>query len=164
VTGTATTPAATLELEVFTRLLRAHASLRRRLEARLLAEHRLTINDYETLLHLAREPVGRLRRVDLAQRLLLTPSGVTRLLDGLEAAGHVCKRPCADDLRVSYAELTRTGRACLDEAAAAHVTAVRELVGERLDPDELAALSSLLSRLPGAGDATGEHCLPACDR
>jgi DNA-binding MarR family transcriptional regulator len=155
--GAATTP---VELEVFARLLRAHASLRRRLEARLLAEHGLTINDYETLLHLSHEPEGRMRRVDLAGRLVLTASGVTRLLDGLEADGYVCKSPCPSDLRVTYAELTPAGRACLDAAADSHVDAVRELVGERLDAGELASLSSLLARLPGGADGAGEHCLP----
>jgi DNA-binding MarR family transcriptional regulator len=141
-------------------LLRAHASLRRALEARLLTEHGLTINDYETLLHLSREPDGQLRRVDLADRLLLTPSGVTRLLDGLEAHELVDKRPCKHDARVTYAVLTDAGRQRLEEAAATQIDGIRALVGTRLEEGELASLAELLGRLPGVGPESGEACLP----
>jgi DNA-binding MarR family transcriptional regulator len=147
-------------LDVFARLLRAHASVTRALETRLLAEHGLTINDYETLLHLSREPEGRLRRVDLAKRLVLTPSGVTRLLDGLQAAGYVEKGTCDSDARVTYAVLTSEGTRKLEEAAACHIESVRELFGEHLDDEALTQLSELLGRLPGVGDYDGETCLP----
>ena len=76
-------------VSVFSRLLRAHSSLSRELCARLVTEHGLTINDYEALLHLSHAEEGSMRRVDLAERLMLTPSGVTRLLDGLERDGWV---------------------------------------------------------------------------
>jgi DNA-binding MarR family transcriptional regulator len=150
----------TPELTVFARLLRAHAALRRALEARLLTEHGLTVNDYETLLHLSREPEGMLRRVDLAERLTLTPSGVTRLLDGLESHGLVDKRPCSTDARVTYAVLTEEGRLRLEEAAATQIDGISSLVGTRLDEDELAALAELLGRLPGVGPESAEACLP----
>ena len=83
------------------------------MSAQLVAEHGLTINDYECLLHLAQADEGRMRRIDLAERLILTPSGVTRLLDGLEQAGWVERASCASDRRVAYAVLTDTGRAKL---------------------------------------------------
>ena len=70
-------------------LLRAHAATTRELSALLVAEHGLTLNDFECLLHLARAEDRRMRRVDLAAQLILTASGVTRLLDGLEAARFV---------------------------------------------------------------------------
>src|SRR5207245_5396447 len=73
-------------LDSWIRLIRGHASVTRAISAQLVAEHGLTINDYEALLHLARAEDGRMRRVDLAERLILTASGVTRLRDGLEAA------------------------------------------------------------------------------
>jgi len=76
------------------------------MNAELLAEHGLTINDFEALLHLSRAEEGRMRRVDLAEGLLLTASGVTRLLDGLEAAGYVERAACASDRRVVYAVIT----------------------------------------------------------
>ena len=148
------------ELTVFARLLRAHASLRRTLGTRLLADHSLTINDFETLLHLSREPDGRMRRVDLAERLQLTPSGVTRLLDGLLDCGLVERGSCDSDARVVYAVITAEGRRRLETAASGHQVAVRELLGSALTETELETLGSLLSRLPGAGEASGEQCLP----
>ena len=137
-------------ITTWVRLLRAHASATRELSAKLLAEHGLTINDYEALLHLSRADKGALRRVDLAGELVLTPSGVTRLLDGLEQAGLVCKGTCESDARVTYAVLTDAGRAKLEQASCSHVAAVSQLFGERFDDDELVSLASLLGRLPGA--------------
>ena len=86
--------------------LRSHAALTRELNAQLVAEHGLTLNDYEVLLHLSRAEERSLRRVDLAQQVLLTASGITRLLDGLERSGWVEKRACESDARVTYARLT----------------------------------------------------------
>ena len=73
----------------FVALVRAHSSATRQLSAQLTADHGLTISDYEVLLRLARAPDRRLRRVDLAEQVLLTASGITRLLDGLERSGLV---------------------------------------------------------------------------
>jgi DNA-binding MarR family transcriptional regulator len=131
------------------RLLRAYAATTRTLSAELVADHGLTINDYEALLRLARAEGGRLRRVDLSQELLLTASGVTRLLDGLERAGYVEKGHCSSDARVTYAVLTDAGRAKLDEASCSHVAAIDELFGSCLSGAELDQLAGLLERLPG---------------
>ena len=122
----------------------------RSLSAELLNEHGLTINDYEALLRLSRAEGGRMRRVDLAGSLLLTASGVTRLLDGLEAAGLVERAACASDRRVTYAVLTDHGRERLEAATESHRAAVRELFETRFDDDELGQLTTLLGRLPGA--------------
>jgi DNA-binding MarR family transcriptional regulator len=143
---------------VFARLLRAHGTLTRELEARLVAEHGLTIHDFETLLHLSREADARLRRVDLAGRLALTPSGVTRLLDGLTSAGLVEKASCPSDARVSYAVLTEAGRALFAAAVETNERTCRELIGRHLSPVELTQLSSLLGRLPSVGDVDGSAC------
>jgi DNA-binding MarR family transcriptional regulator len=150
----------TRAIDAWVGLLRAHASATRALNARLVAEHGLTINDYEALLHLSRADENALRRVDLAERLLLTASGVTRLLDGLERAGYVEKGSCASDARVTYAVLTDTGRAKLEQASSGHVAAIRELFEQRFAARELEALADLLRRLPGAADADGETCEP----
>src|SRR4051812_33062282 len=91
-----------LSLDVWSRLLRGHAGVTRELSASLQAEHGLTINDYEALLLLSKAEEQSLRRIDLAERLVLTASGVTRLLDGLERAGWVAKRSCPSDARVTY--------------------------------------------------------------
>lgn len=143
---------------MFARLLRAHGTLTRELEARLVAEHGLTIHDFETLLHLSREADARLRRVDLADRLALTPSGVTRLLDGLTSAGLVEKASCPSDARVSYAVLTEAGRDLFAAAVETNDRTCRELIGRHLSPVELAQLSSLLGRLPSVGDVDGSAC------
>ena len=137
-------------------LLRGHAATTRCLSADLVATHGLTINDFEALLHIARADDGMLRRVDLAKRLLLTASGVTRLLDGLERAGYVEKGTCPTDARVTYAVLTDAGRAKLDEAARDHFAAIRELFEARFTAAELEQLAELLGRL--GGDA-GAACL-----
>jgi DNA-binding MarR family transcriptional regulator len=145
-------------LDAWARLLRGHAAITRALSAELEAEHCLTINDYEALFLLSRAEEGRLRRVDLAERLLLTASGVTRLLDGLERAGLVERGFCASDRRVTYAVLTAAGRARLEEASASHLAGVRAFLEERFSGDELDQLAELLGRLPEAAGATGEDC------
>jgi DNA-binding MarR family transcriptional regulator len=135
-------------VEAFVSFLRAHSAITRQLDRELVQEHGLTINDYEVLLHLSRAEGGRLRRVDLAGRVLLTPSGITRLLDGLERAGLVCKAACASDARVVYAELTDEGSRRLEAASQSHLASVRKLFGGRFSEDELETLASLLARLP----------------
>lgn len=141
----------------FVGLLRGHTALTRGLSARLLADHGLTLNDYEVLLHLSRAPDHRLRRVDLVERLLLTPSGITRLLDGLEAAGLVDKATCETDARVTYAVLTDEGYEKLREASRTHLADV-DAAFARFGEDELETLASLLGRL--TDDGVDESCEP----
>ncbi len=130
----------------------------RAMSAQLVAQHGLTINDYEALLHLARAEDGRMRRVDLAELLILTASGVTRLLDGLEVAGLVERASCASDRRVTYAVLTDAGRTKLRQASKSHVADIRAYFEGRFSSEELTQLAGLLGRLPGAADAAGEDC------
>ena len=137
-----------IELEAWINFLRAHAAVTRQFNAELLATHDLTINDFDVLAQLSRAPEQALKRVDLAERVLLTPSGITRLLKGLEEAGYVSNRPCAEDARVTYAVLTPKGKRKLEQARKTHVASVRALFSERFDKDELEALASLLERLP----------------
>ena len=94
-----TPPQASPALRAWAELLRGHAATTRILSGEL-QEHGLTINDFEALFLLSQAEGGRMRRVDLARRLLLTPSGVTRLLERLEAAGLVERAECSVDLRV----------------------------------------------------------------
>jgi DNA-binding MarR family transcriptional regulator len=148
----------TTVMDAWVRLLRGHAAVKRELSAQLVADHGLTINDYECLLHLSRADELGLRRVDLAELLLLTASGVTRLLDGLERAGYVAKRSCNSDARVTYAVLTDAGLQKLREAGCDHVASIRTLFEERFSPEELVSLADLLGRLPGADAAVGESC------
>ena len=145
-------------IEAFVRLVRGHSAVTRALNAQLVTDHGLTINDYEALLHLARAEDRRMRRVDLAERLILTASGVTRLLDGLEEAGYVDRASCASDRRVTYAVLTESGLAKLREASKSHVADIREIFETRFNAKELDQLVALLDRLPLAADAAGETC------
>jgi DNA-binding MarR family transcriptional regulator len=140
-------PQAPAALEVWHGLLHGHAVARRRLAAQLQEHHGLTVSEYEALLLLSRAPRGLLRRVDIAEGLLLTASGVTRLLDGLEEAGLVEKATCDADARVTYAVLTDAGRARLDQASCSHSASVRALFEERFEPEELDQLAALLKRL-----------------
>ena len=149
--------AARADLLSWTRFLRGHAALTRGMNARLLADHGLTLNDYEVLLHLSRAPEHSLRRVDLVERLLLTPSGITRLLEGLERSGLVARRACEHDARVTYAVLTRVGYEKLREAAKTHLEDIREAFSSRFSKDELELLASLLGRLSEEDD---ESCEP----
>jgi DNA-binding MarR family transcriptional regulator len=145
-------------LDSWIRLIRGHASVTRTISAQLVAQHGLTINDYEALLHLAKADGGRMRRVDLAERLILTASGVTRLLDGLETAGFVERASCDSDRRVAYAVLTETGRTKLREASESHIADVRTFFEARYSAKELERLAALLGRLPEAGLAVAEDC------
>lgn len=137
-----------IELEAWINFLRAHAAVTRQFNAELLATHGLTINDFDVLAQLSFAPELALKRVDLAERVLLTPSGITRLLKGLEQAGYVGNRDCDEDARVTYAVLTPKGQKKLDEARKTHLASVRALFSERFEKDELQSLASLLERLP----------------
>ena len=139
--------------------MRAHSALSRELSARLVTDHGLTINDYEALLHLSHSENRSLRRVDLAERLMLTPSGVTRLLDGLERDGWVKKGHCESDARVTYAVLTDEGSERLESAGRTHIAQISEIFEERFSAAELETLADLLGRLPSAG-GDGESCSP----
>jgi len=149
----------TPEVQAWAKLLRAHAALTRRFSADLQATHGLTLNAYEVLLHLAHAPERRMRRVDLAGSVLLTASGITRLLDGLERAGYVDRAADENDARVTYAVLTDEGYEKLRDAAPTHVGGIRELFGDRFSRDELEALAELLDRLP-SDPVADETCEP----
>lgn len=151
-----TRPSATLA--VWVGLLRLHAGATRQVSAELVGEHGLTLNDFEVLLQLSRADGGRLRRVDLVDRVLLTPSGITRLLEGLEQAGLVERVECPSDRRVVWAVLTPAGRERVDAASESHAVAVRTLFEDRLEEDELATLAALLERLTSVEGTDAHSC------
>ncbi len=132
--------------------MRAYATTRRELRTQLHEQHGLTLNDYEALYVLSQVDGRRMKRVDLAQRLVLTPSGITRLLEGLEATGLVEKVACETDLRISYAQLTEAGAEKLEQASCGHSGSLRTVFHDSLDGDELETLAELLGKLPGALD------------
>ena len=138
------------------RFLRAHAALTRELSSRLEAVHELTLSDFDVLVQLYYADGRRMRRIDLARSVLLTASGITRLLDGLESAGLVAKDRCDSDARVTYAVLTKAGVKKIEEARDSHLADIEELFGSRFSPEEREQLAELLGRLPLAH--TAEAC------
>ena len=138
------------------RFLRAHAALTRELSSRLEAVHELTLSDFDVLIQLYYADGQRMRRIDLARSVLLTASGITRLLDGLESCGLVGKERCVSDARVTYAVLTKAGVKKIEEARESHVADIEELFGSRFSPQEREQLAELLGRLPLAH--TAEAC------
>lgn len=143
-------------VEAFIGLVRAHASVTRELSGQLLDDHGLTLSDFEALLRLSRAEGGMMRRVDLAREILLTPSGVTRLLEGLERAGYVEKKTCESDARVTYAALTAAGRSKLKAASRTHMAQIDALFSASYSSAELAKLRELLERFGGRADP--EEC------
>ena len=139
------------------RFLRAHSALTRELSSRLEAVHELTLSDFDVLVQLYYAEGRRMRRIDLARSVLLTASGITRLLDGLESAGLVGKERCESDARVTYAVLTSAGVRKIEEARESHLADVEELFGSRFSPQEREHLAELLGRLPLA------HTAKACE-
>lgn len=112
-----------------------------------LAQHGLTIGDYEVLVWLSEAEHSRMRMCDLAVRLQLSPSGLTRRLDGLVKAGWVERASCDSDRRVMWAVLTESGWDKMREAAPTHVAGVRRLVLEPLGPEGVRQLGELFGRI-----------------
>jgi len=138
-----------LEMRAWRSLLCAHAKLLARLDAELQATQRMSVADYGVLVALSEAPDNRLRMSELAEQLNLSPSGLTRRLDGLVAGGLVCRVRCTKDRRGSYAVLTDDGRARLKEAAPDHVAQVRRHFVSKLSRAQLGALAHALQLVAG---------------
>ena len=134
-------------VEAWIKLIRGQSAAVKAVNAQLVADHGLTVNDFECMLLLARAEERQMRRVDLAEQLILTASGITRLLNGLEQEGWVDRAACASDRRVTYAVLTDEGLAKLREASKTHVADLRAFFEARYTSEELEQLAGLLGRL-----------------
>src|SRR5213083_545262 len=132
------------EIRTWIRFLATHSAITRELEARLMGAHGLTLSDYDVLVQLARAPEHRLRNIELAKAVVLTRSGVTRLVDGLEKDGLVRRASCTEDKRGTFVGITPEGLARLRSAASTHLDAVRELFVERLGQEGRAEMDALL--------------------
>jgi DNA-binding MarR family transcriptional regulator len=124
-----------------------------------LAPHGLTMGDYEVLVHLSEAPDRNLRMCDLARRLRLSPSGLTRRLDGLVRGGLVRREASEQDRRVMLATLTPKGVEVLTRAAPDHVAGVRRHFLDHLDRDEIRALATLFGKVRAGLDG---ECASAC--
>jgi DNA-binding MarR family transcriptional regulator len=148
VSGTAGAgPLTDSQLSVWRSFLRAHATLVRRLEADLVAEQSLPLASYDVLVQLVEAPEHRLRMTDLADRVLLSRSGLTRLVDRLERDGLVAREACASDARGLFAVLTDAGYERLRKAATTHLRGVHDYAVGRLTVGELDALGRALDKL-----------------
>jgi DNA-binding MarR family transcriptional regulator len=145
-------------LEAWQRMLRAHCVMLRVLDAELQAEHGLTISDYDVLVSLRSAEDGHLRMSDLSRRTMLTRSGMTRLVQGLERDGFVERLACPTDARVSWVKLTAGGRERLEAARRTHHAGIRRVFADHFDEDDAATLAQLLARIPGVIDDRGPGC------
>jgi DNA-binding MarR family transcriptional regulator len=134
-------------LDAWRTFLFAHAQVRRQLERELQAEQEMSLGEYEVLLFLAYSDERRLRMSELADRMVLSRSGATRLVDRLEAAGFVERVSCDTDRRGQWAQLTRAGYERLRAASPTHLRGIAEHFLDRIPADELAALRGTLERV-----------------
>ena len=128
-------------------MLEAHSTLVARLDAELERDHGLPLTSYEVLMYLADSGEGKLRMGELADRLLLSRSGITRLVDRLQRQGLVKREPCEDDGRGYYAVLTPNGREKLQAARPDHLNGVRRHFVSHLSASDLEALKHVWERL-----------------
>jgi DNA-binding MarR family transcriptional regulator len=135
------------QIIVWRMLQRAQVQITRRLEAELLGAHDLAPAAYDVLLQLSEAPGGRLRMNDLAERVLLSRSGLTRLIDRLQREGLVSREACASDARGLYAVLTVAGGQRLTEATPTYLRAIRRRFLDLLDEEELRRCAAMLTKL-----------------
>jgi len=146
------------ELDAWRALLQTHAALFDVLERELIAEHDMPLAYYEVLVNLS-ENGGRMRMSDLADRVLLSRSGLTRLIDRMTTAGYVDRETCPSDRRGSYAVLTAAGMTALKKAWPSHARGVAEHFAKHLDKTETKQLTAILRRI---SDPLGPTKTGAC--
>lgn len=125
--------------------LYAHAAVMRELEAQLVAEREMTLAEYDALVQLASAPGARLRMSDLASRVLLSRSGVTRLVDRLETQGLVRRESCGSDARGSFAALTPAGVRRLREAMPIHLRGVEQVFMDVIGDEDAAVVERTMA-------------------
>lgn len=143
------------EMRAWRTLLVAHGRLTRVLDEELEAAHGISLQDHEVLIHLSEAPNNRLRMADLADRLVMSRSGLSRRIDRMMANGQVRRVRCASDGRGVWAELTPGGRRCLDAATPTHVDGVRRHFVSKLTRPQLLALADALEPISGSQSGAG---------
>ena len=142
------------ELGAWRGMLRVHSALVRELDAELLDKNDLPLSSYDVLIYLQAAPDKRLRMAELADSVLLSRSGVTRLVDRLEREGLIVRDACTSDGRGLFAVLTDKGEEVLARARPAHLAGVRERFLRHFSDDELKQLARCWERVqPGAADS-----------
>jgi DNA-binding MarR family transcriptional regulator len=149
-----------LEMDAWLAYIETHNDLDAALE-RDLAPTGLTLGDYQVFVYLSNADGQAMRMCDLAEMLQLSPSGLTRRLDGLVRAGWVERRSSHDDRRVMLAVLTDEGRRRLEAAAPHHVASVRARMIDLLEPEELRAIAAAFRKIRAAIDDERGRSTPA---
>ncbi|MDP9228182.1 MAG: MarR family transcriptional regulator [Actinomycetota bacterium] len=137
-------------IEAWTNLLRSHARLMRELDEELQERHAVSLGDFDVFAQLDLAPDGCLRMCDLADAVVLSPSGLSRRVDRLERAGLVERRRAAADARSVEARLSADGKRLFRRLRKTHLTGVEEHFGGRFSERELERLRDLLARLTAA--------------
>jgi DNA-binding MarR family transcriptional regulator len=135
------------ELAAWRGMLRAHAELVRELDSELARDHDMPLSSYEVLLYLNDSAEGRMRMSELADSVLLSRSGLTRLVDRLERQGLLKRERCESDARGLFAEITPEGRKVFATARKTHLDGVRRVFLSRFSRDELRTLGGLWQKL-----------------
>jgi DNA-binding MarR family transcriptional regulator len=151
-------------LAAWAAFLRAHAAIKAKLERELLTERDLPLTWYEVLLHVDGSG-GEMRMQELARSVLLSKSGLTRLIDRMEAAELVVRRTCESDRRGAFVGVTSKGASVLRSAAPVHLRGISEHFASHLSAEELRLVRTVMERLAGAaedgGTAPTTPCVPA---
>ena len=135
------------ELAAWRGMLRAHSGLVRELDSELAREHDMPLSSYEVLLYLNDAAEGRMRMSELADSVLLSRSGLTRLVDRLERQGLLRRERCESDARGLFAEITPEGRKVFAAARKTHLDGVRRVFLSRFSRDELRTFGGLWQKL-----------------
>lgn len=143
-------PLSDVELAAWRGMLEAHARVTQQLDAQMQAEHGLSVPAYEVLMFLDDAPGHRMRMSDIAERVLLSRSGCTRLVDRLVQLGYATRCAAADDRRGLYAELTQAGLDKVRRARATHREGVRCFFLDALTASDQIALGDIWRRLARA--------------
>ena len=152
------------QLRVWRSFLETHSTLIRALEKEMQADQGLPLTWYDVLVHLSEASGGRLRHQALAKSLLLSRSGITRLVDRMATAGLVRREPCPDDRRGSYAVLTEEGRRALERAAPGHMRGITEHFAVHLNAEDVWTLGSVFDRVLRAKRDTRTDKYPEHDK
>jgi DNA-binding MarR family transcriptional regulator len=152
---TSSRPLSEQELAAWRGMLQAHAQATQALDAQMRSEHDLSVSSYEVLMFLGDAPDHRMRMSEIADRVLLSRSGLTRLVDRLCQLGYVTRCAAENDGRGQYAELTDAGAEKLKAARRTHLRGIREVFLGRLNTSDQIALGDIWKRFLAADPAGG---------
>lgn len=150
-------PLSEKSLQTWLTLMRTHAKVQEKLADQMVCQHEIPLTWYDVLVHLYRAPGQALRMQDLADAVILSSSGLTRLLDRMIEANLVHRVACEEDRRVIFATLTPTGLALIEEILPHHQERVERYFGQYLSDEEITVIQTALQRVLQSITARGEE-------